>query len=69
VKEDATELILNLKKVVLRMEDDRPRMLKIEKKGEGIVTAGTSSHEGGVEIINPEHHIATLARKQSSTWR
>jgi len=63
VKEDATEIILNLKKVVLRMDDDRPRMLKIEKKGEGVVTAGDIVHEGGVEIINPEHHIATLSEE------
>jgi len=63
VKEDATEIILNLKKVVLRMDDDRPRMLKIEKKGEGVVTAGDIVHEGGIEIINPEHHIATLSEE------
>jgi DNA-directed RNA polymerase subunit alpha len=60
VKEDVTEIILNLKKVVLRMEDDRPRMLKIDFRGEGIVTAGDIFSEGGVEVINPEHHIATL---------
>jgi DNA-directed RNA polymerase subunit alpha len=63
VKEDATEIILNLKKVVLRMDDDRPRMLRIEKKGEGIVTAGDIIHEGGVEIVNPDHPIATLSEE------
>lgn len=63
VKEDATEIILNLKKVVLRLTDDRPRMLKIEKKGEGVVTAGDIVHDGGVEIINPEQHIATLGEE------
>jgi DNA-directed RNA polymerase subunit alpha len=63
VKEDVTEIILNLKKVVLRMDDDRPRMLKIEKKGEGVVTAGDIIHEGGVEIVNPEHPIATLSEE------
>jgi DNA-directed RNA polymerase subunit alpha len=61
VKEDVTEIILNLKKVVLRMEDDRPRMLKIDARGEGPVKAGDIIHDGGVEIINPEHHIATLS--------
>ena len=60
VKEDVTEIILNLKNVVLRMDDDKPRMLKIEKKGEGIVTAGDIIHEAGVEIVNPDHPIATL---------
>ncbi|HME42673.1 MAG TPA: DNA-directed RNA polymerase subunit alpha [Syntrophorhabdales bacterium] len=63
VKEDVTEIILNLKKVVLRMDDDRPRMLRIEKKGEGIVTAGDIIHEGGLEIVNPDHPIATLSEE------
>ncbi len=63
VKEDVTEIILNLKKVVLRMDDDKPRMLKIEKKGEGVVTAGDIIHEAGVEIVNPEHPIATLSEE------
>jgi DNA-directed RNA polymerase subunit alpha len=63
VKEDATEIVLNLKKVVLRMEDDRPRMLKIDTRGEGVVKAGDIIHDGGVEIINPEHHIATLSEE------
>ncbi len=61
VKEDVTEIILNLKKVVLRMDDDRPKMLRIEAKGEGEVKAGDIVHDGGVEIINPEHHIATMS--------
>jgi len=63
VKEDVTEIILNLKKVVLRMDDDKPRMLRIEKKGEGIVTAGDIIHEAGVEIVNPDHPIATLSEE------
>jgi DNA-directed RNA polymerase subunit alpha len=61
VKEDVTEIILNLKQVVIRMNDDTPRMLKIEKKGEGVVKAGDISADGAIEIINPEHHIATLS--------
>jgi len=61
VKEDVTEIILNLKKVVLKMDDDKPRTLRIEARGEGEVKAGDLVHDGGVEIINPEHHIATLS--------
>jgi DNA-directed RNA polymerase subunit alpha len=61
VQEDVTELILNLKKVVLRMSDDKPRVIKIDKKGGGEVTAGDIVHEGGVEVINPDHHIANLS--------
>ena len=63
VKEDVTEIILNLKKVVLRIEDDRPRIIKIDARGEGVVKAGDITHDGGVEVINPEHHIATLSNE------
>jgi DNA-directed RNA polymerase subunit alpha len=61
VQEDVTELILNLKKVVLRMTDDRPKVIKIDKKGGGEVTADDITHEGGVEIVNPDHHVANLS--------
>jgi DNA-directed RNA polymerase subunit alpha len=61
VQEDVTELILNLKKVVLRMSDDKPKVIKIDKKGGGEVTAGDITGEGGVEIINAGHHIANLS--------
>ena len=61
VQEDVTELILNLKKVVLKMTDDRPKVIKIDKKGGGEVKADDITHEGGVEIVNPEHHVANLS--------
>jgi len=61
VQEDVTELILNLKKVVLKMTDDRPKVIKIDKKGGGEVKAEDITHEGGVEIVNPEHHVANLS--------
>ena len=63
VKEDVTEVILNLKKVVLRIDDDRIKTLKIDAKGEGVVKAGDIILRGGVEVINPEHHIATLSER------
>ena len=61
VKEDITELILNLKKVVLRINDDKTKLLKIDVKGAREITAGDITHDGGVEIVNPDHHIATLS--------
>jgi DNA-directed RNA polymerase subunit alpha len=61
VKEDVTEMILNLKKVVIRMTDDRPALLKIDVKGKREVKAGDITHDGGVEVINPDLHIATLS--------
>ncbi len=61
VQEDVTELILNLKKVVLKMTDDRPKVIKIDKKVGGEVKASDITYEGGVEIVNPDHHIANLS--------
>ena len=63
VQEDVTELILNLKKVVLKMTDDKPKVIKIDKKGGGEVTADDITHEGGVETVNPDHHIANLGEE------
>lgn len=61
VKEDVTEIILNLKKVVLKVTDDKPKVMKIDVKGKREVKAGDITHDGAVEIINPEHHIATMS--------
>ena len=61
VKEDVTEIILNLKKVVLRISDDTPKVLKIDVKGARELTAGDIIHDSSVDIVNPDHHIATLS--------
>ena len=62
VLEDMSEIILNLKEVRLRMSDLGPRVLRIEASGECEVKAGDIISDGGVEILNPEHHIATLSK-------
>jgi DNA-directed RNA polymerase subunit alpha len=62
VVEDVTDIILNLKEVVLRMHDSKPRVLRLDKEGEGKVTARDISLTDGVEVLNPDHHIATLSR-------
>jgi DNA-directed RNA polymerase subunit alpha len=61
VKEDVTEITLNLKKVVLKMTDDKPAVLKIDVKGKKDVKAGDITHDSNVEIMNPEMHIANLS--------
>jgi DNA-directed RNA polymerase subunit alpha len=62
VLEDVSEIILNLKEVRLRVKDAEPRVLRIEKEGEGAVTAGDIvSEDGACEILNPERHLATLS--------
>lgn len=66
LKEDVVELILNLKKVRLSMPDGDAAVVKLSKKGPGTVTAGDFEVSGGVEIINPDLVIATLADKKAS---
>ena len=60
VKEDVTEIILNIKGIVARLHAQRAKTVYIEASGEGIVTAGDIKPDGEVEILNPELHIATL---------
>lgn len=59
VKEDVVDLLLNLKEVRVKSSQTDPSTLKLSVKG-GIVTAADFKCPGGVEIVNPEHHIATL---------
>jgi DNA-directed RNA polymerase subunit alpha len=63
VKEDVTDLILNLKDVVLRVESDEPVTLRLDVRGPASVTAGDMTLTGDVEVLNPDLHIATLNGK------
>lgn len=60
VKEDVTEIVLNLKNVILKIHDDTAKTLYIKASGEGEITAGDIEHSSDVEILNPELHIAYL---------
>ena len=60
VKEDVTEIVLNIKRIIARLHSDDPKTVYIEASGEGEVTAGDIKADGEVEILNPELHIATL---------
>ncbi|HEX9100632.1 MAG TPA: DNA-directed RNA polymerase subunit alpha [Polyangia bacterium] len=62
VVEDVTDIVLNLKEVLLKMEDTKPKVIRLDKEGEGKVTAGDIAVVDGVKVLNPEHPIATLAR-------
>ncbi|HXU72784.1 MAG TPA: DNA-directed RNA polymerase subunit alpha [Polyangia bacterium] len=62
VVEDVTDIVLNLKEVLLKMDDTKPKVIRLDKEGEGKVTAGDISVVDGVKVLNPEHPIATLAR-------
>ena len=61
VVEDVPEIIVNLKGVRLKTYDTEEKIVKIDFKGEGEVTAGDIITDGTVEILNPDLHIATVA--------
>lgn len=60
VKEDVTEIVLNLKQVILKINGDGPQTVYINASGECEITAGDIKCSSEVEILNPELHIATL---------
>jgi DNA-directed RNA polymerase subunit alpha len=62
VVEDVTDIVLNLKEVIVKMHDPKPKVIRLDKEGEGRVTAADIAVVEGVEILNPEHPIATLSR-------
>jgi DNA-directed RNA polymerase subunit alpha len=63
VKEDVTDLILNLKDIVLQSAAEEPVTLRLDARGPGDVTAGDIQTTADVEILNPELHIATINAK------
>ncbi len=60
VVEDVTEIILNLKTLVVASEEDEPVAMYLRKSGAGEVTAADIEAPAGVQIVNPDMHIATL---------
>ena len=66
IKEDVVDIMLNLKGVRLRVHTDEPVELRLEKKGAGNVTAGDIKTTADVEVVNPEHVIATVDDPKTS---
>jgi DNA-directed RNA polymerase subunit alpha len=62
VREDVTDIILNLKEVRLKLHTAGPEAIKLKVKGEKSVTAADIVVNNNVEIMNPDHHIATLGK-------
>jgi DNA-directed RNA polymerase subunit alpha len=62
VTEDVTDIILNLKQIVLRSEVDEPVSAYLRAKGPADVTAGDIQPPAGVEVLNPDLHLASLGR-------
>lgn len=62
VKEDVTEIILNLKELRVKLHSDEIVTVTVHASGEGEVTAADIIHDADVEIVNPDLHIATLSQ-------
>ena len=60
IKEDVSDIILNIKGLVLSSDSDEPVVMHLSKEGPGVVTAGDIEPPADVEIHNPDLHIATL---------
>lgn len=64
VVEDVTDIVLNLKKVLLKSQSREPQMLLLSVNKEGEVTAGDIQLNQGVELVNPGQHLCTLDKKK-----
>ena len=60
VKEDVTEIVLNIKSIIAKLHCEETKTVHIEASGECVVTAGDIKADADVEILNPDLHIATL---------
>lgn len=64
VREDVTDIVLNLKKVLFKTDRREPIKLLIDVEREGAVTAADIQLDSGVDLVNPDQHICTLSRKK-----
>ena len=62
VKEDVTEIILNIKQLAVKLHCDTPKVIYVEANEEGELKAGDFKLDSDIEIFNPELHIATLSK-------
>jgi DNA-directed RNA polymerase subunit alpha len=62
VVEDVTSIILNVKKLALKIYSDEEKMLEIDVQGDGVITAADITHDSDVEILNPDLYIATIGK-------
>src|SRR5438270_2306668 len=60
VREDVTDIVLNIKEIAISMHSEGPKRLVLRKEGPGVVKAGDIQQTGDIQILNPEHVICTL---------
>ena len=63
VEEDVTQIILNVKKLAIKVYSDEEKTLEIDVNESGVITAADITHDSDVEILNPDLHIASLSSK------
>ncbi len=63
VQEDVIDILMNLKSLSIIMHDRNEALLRVRKKGPGVATAGDIELNDDVEIVDPNHHIATLSKE------
>ncbi len=64
VLEDVSDIVLNLKEVRLRLHGKGPKLIRLHRKGAGVLTAGDlASEDSAIEVMNPTHKIATLSNE------
>ncbi len=61
VKEDVTEIVLNVKGITAKLHADEPKTVVIDVTGPATVTAGDIKQDADLEVLNPDHHIATVS--------
>jgi DNA-directed RNA polymerase subunit alpha len=64
VKEDVTEIILNIKGITAKLHTNSPKTVILDITGERDITAGDIKQDADIEILNPEHHIATIGENE-----
>ncbi|MGG0657109.1 DNA-directed RNA polymerase subunit alpha [Rummeliibacillus pycnus] len=62
VVEDVASIILNIKKLALKIYSDEEKVIEIDFKGDGVVTAADITHDSDVEVLNPDLYIANVAK-------
>ncbi len=64
VTEDVTEIVLNVKGITAKLHCSGPKTVVIDVQGERDITAGDIKQDSDIEILNPEHHIATISENE-----
>jgi hypothetical protein len=68
VREDVTDIVLNIKEIAIKMDGEDPKRMVVRKQGPGVVTAGDIQTVGDIEILNPDLSSARSTRAPRSAW-